>query len=99
MGVFHPKTIAFFVAFAPQFISFKSNYAGQASILVATFGLVLGCTDTLYALAAARMSQLLKAAGRRALVKASGWRRADRSRFCDCGRTELASGDGPGVDA
>ena len=59
VGVFHPKTIVFFVAFAPQFISAKSNYAVQAAILVATFGLALGCTDTIYALAAARMSQLL----------------------------------------
>ena len=60
VGTFHPKTIMFFVAFAPQFISSKGAYSFQAAVLVATFGLVVGCTDTLYALAATRASHLLK---------------------------------------
>jgi threonine/homoserine/homoserine lactone efflux protein len=60
VGTFHPKTIVFFVAFAPQFIRPDVNYALQASILVATFAVVVGTTDTLYALAAARASHLLK---------------------------------------
>jgi threonine/homoserine/homoserine lactone efflux protein len=60
VGTFHPKTIVFFVAFAPQFISGGGDYVLQAAILIATFGLVVGCTDTLYALAAARASSLLK---------------------------------------
>jgi threonine/homoserine/homoserine lactone efflux protein len=60
VGVFHPKTIVFFIAFAPQFISARGDYALQAAILVATFGLVVGCTDTIYALVAARTPQLLK---------------------------------------
>ena len=54
VGTFHPKTIVFFVAFAPQFIRPDANYALQAGILIATFGVVVGTTDTLYALAAAR---------------------------------------------
>jgi threonine/homoserine/homoserine lactone efflux protein len=63
VGTFHPKTIVFFVAFAPQFISSGGDYALQAVLLVATFGLVVGCTDTLYALAATRASRLLKRPG------------------------------------
>src|SRR5262249_569334 len=31
VGTFHPKTIVFFVAFVPQFISAAGNYALQAS--------------------------------------------------------------------
>lgn len=60
VGTFHPKTIVFFVAFAPQFIRPDVNYALQAAILIATFAVVVGTTDTLYALAAARASHLLR---------------------------------------
>ena len=60
VGTFHPKTIVFFVAFAPQFIRPDVNYALQAGILIATFAGVVGTTDTLYALAAARASHLLR---------------------------------------
>ncbi len=60
VGTFHPKTIVFFVAFAPQFIRPDVNYALQAGILIATFGAVVGTTDTLYALAASRASHLLR---------------------------------------
>jgi threonine/homoserine/homoserine lactone efflux protein len=60
VGTFHPKTIVFFMAFAPQFIRSDVNYALQAGILVATFGAVVGTTDTLYALAASRASHLLR---------------------------------------
>ena len=63
VGTFHPKTIIFFVAFTPQFISAGGTYWVQAAILVATFGLVVGCTDTLYALLAARISRLLQKPG------------------------------------
>jgi threonine/homoserine/homoserine lactone efflux protein len=60
LGTFHPKTIVFFVAFAPQFISAAGSYAQQSLILIATFGLVVGCTDASYALIASRASHLLK---------------------------------------
>jgi threonine/homoserine/homoserine lactone efflux protein len=60
VGTFHPKTIVFFVAFAPQFIRPDVNYALQAAILIATFTAVAGATDTAYALAAARASRLLR---------------------------------------
>lgn len=60
VGTFHPKTIVFFVAFAPQFISAQAAYWPQAAILIATFGVVVGTTDTLYALLASQASQLLR---------------------------------------
>ena len=60
VGVLHPKTIVFFVAFAPQFISPAGDYATQAAILVSTFGIVVGCTDTIYAVGAAGASSRLR---------------------------------------
>lgn len=60
VGTFHPKTIVFFVAFTPQFISARGDYALQAAILVATFCLVVGATDTIYAFVATRASRLLR---------------------------------------
>jgi threonine/homoserine/homoserine lactone efflux protein len=63
VGTFHPKTIVFFVAFVPQFIRPDVNYALQAAILIATFAVVVGTTDTLYALAASRAARLLKMPG------------------------------------
>jgi threonine/homoserine/homoserine lactone efflux protein len=60
LGTFHPKTIVFFVAFAPQFISSSGSYLQQATLLIATFGLIVGSTDTLYALAASRLRGLLR---------------------------------------
>jgi threonine/homoserine/homoserine lactone efflux protein len=66
VGTFHPKTIVFFVAFAPQFIGADASYPLQAAILIATFTAVVGLTDTVYALAAARAGRLLKS--RRATV-------------------------------
>jgi threonine/homoserine/homoserine lactone efflux protein len=60
LGSFHPKTIVFFVAFAPQFISPQGDYLMQAAILVATFAAVVGTTDTVYALVASHASQFLR---------------------------------------
>jgi threonine/homoserine/homoserine lactone efflux protein len=60
LGTFHPKTIVFFVAFVPQFIDSHAGYRRQALILIATFVLVLGLTDTLYALAASGAARLLR---------------------------------------
>jgi threonine/homoserine/homoserine lactone efflux protein len=60
VGIFHPKTIVFFVAFAPQFISAREAYLPQAAILIATFCVVVAITDTTYALVASRASALLR---------------------------------------
>lgn len=63
VGTFHPKTIVFFVAFVPQFIDPAARYAPQAAVLIATFCGVVVCSDTFYALAASRASQLLRHPG------------------------------------
>jgi threonine/homoserine/homoserine lactone efflux protein len=60
IGTFHPKTIVFFVAFAPQFIRADRPYVPQAAVLIATFCLVVGMSDTGYALAAARAAHRLR---------------------------------------
>lgn len=60
VGTFHPKTIIFFAAFAPQFISLGAGYAAQAALLVATFTLIAAATDTLYALTAGSASATLQ---------------------------------------
>ncbi len=60
VGTLHPKTIIFFVAFAAQFISPERPYLPQVAILVATFTGIAACTDSIYALAAARASALLQ---------------------------------------
>lgn len=60
MGLFHPKTILFFVAFAAQFIRPDAPYLPQAAILVATFTAVAATTDTAYAPLASRASGLFE---------------------------------------
>jgi threonine/homoserine/homoserine lactone efflux protein len=60
LGMFHPKTIVFFVSFVPQFINKDTNYAAQAVLFGATFCVVVGCTDAAYALAAAKAAHLLR---------------------------------------
>jgi threonine/homoserine/homoserine lactone efflux protein len=60
LGAFHPKTIVFFVAFAPQFISRHGDYLLQATILVVTFAATVACTDTAYALIASHAASFLR---------------------------------------
>jgi threonine/homoserine/homoserine lactone efflux protein len=72
LGSFHPKTIVFFVAFAPQFISAKGDYLLQAAILVVTFGAVVGCTDTAYALIASHAARFLRRPGAMLWSKRAG---------------------------
>jgi threonine/homoserine/homoserine lactone efflux protein len=60
LGIFHPKTIVFFAAFAPQFIAPHVSYVAQAAVLIATYTAVVGMTDTAYALAASHASRLLR---------------------------------------
>jgi threonine/homoserine/homoserine lactone efflux protein len=63
VGILHPKTIVFFIAFTPQFIDARGSYATQAAILVLTFGAVVGCTDAIYAIGAAGASSLFERSG------------------------------------
>jgi threonine/homoserine/homoserine lactone efflux protein len=60
LGMFHPKTIVFFISFVPQFINKDANYAAQAVLFGATFCLVVGFTDASYALAASKAAHLLR---------------------------------------
>jgi threonine/homoserine/homoserine lactone efflux protein len=72
LGAFHPKTIVFFVAFAPQFISAGAPYLPQALILVVTYCAVTGATDTAYALAASHAAQWLRRPGAALWSKRAG---------------------------
>jgi len=72
VGIFHPKTIVFFVAFVPQFISARAAYAPQAALLTATFVGVVGLTDAGYALAAARAARFLKGPSARLWSRRAG---------------------------
>ena len=56
----NPKTIIFFVAFTPQFISPEGPYWLQAGVLLATFSLVVTLSDGFYALAASWAAGFLK---------------------------------------
>ena len=55
VSALNPKSIIFFVAFVPQFITADSSYLVQCLILIATFATVVAATDTLYALLALRV--------------------------------------------
>jgi len=56
----NPKTIVFFVAFTPQFISPRFSYWTQAAILLATFCVVVTMSDGFYAVAASCVAGFLK---------------------------------------
>jgi threonine/homoserine/homoserine lactone efflux protein len=56
----NPKTIVFFVAFAPQFMSASAPYLPQAAILVTTFVLLVAATDAAYAWLASSFAPALK---------------------------------------
>ena len=56
----NPKTIIFFVAFTPQFISAAYGYWQQAGVLLATFCLVVTISDGFYAVAASWVAGFLK---------------------------------------
>ena len=60
LGSFHPKTLVFFIAFAPQFISAEGNYLAQSVILILTFCGTVGATDSAYALIASKAAGFLR---------------------------------------
>ena len=62
VGTFHPKTIAFFVAFAPQFLAPELPYFPQAAIMILTFTGTAAITDSLYAVVASGQAQRLRSA-------------------------------------
>ena len=56
----NPKTIIFFVAFTPQFVSPHHEYWTQAGVLLATFCAVVTLSDGFYAVAAGWVAGFLK---------------------------------------
>jgi len=56
----NPKTIMFFVAFTPQFMSPDFGYWPQAAILLLTFTVVVTISDGFYAVAASWVAGFLK---------------------------------------
>jgi len=50
VGIFHPKTIVFFIPFVPQFVNMHESYLSQSTALVASFVCVVAMSDTAYAL-------------------------------------------------
>ena len=59
----NPKSIAFFIAFVPQFIAAQAPLLPQFAILVATFVGLAGVNALVYALLAARMRDVIKRPG------------------------------------
>src|SRR6185437_819649 len=58
----NPKSIVFFVAFAPQFIAADHSFVSQCAILLPTFVLLASANAAMYALAARRLSTRLTSA-------------------------------------
>lgn len=59
----NPKSITFFVAFVPQFLSAERPFWPQVAILVATFVTMGAAAALIWGLAAARAGGLLRAGG------------------------------------
>lgn len=69
----NPKSIVFFVAFVPQFISADHGFVLQCAILLSTFVLLASANVAMYALAARRLStRLTSAAAQRRFGYAGG---------------------------
>ena len=56
----NPKTIIFFVAFTPQFMSPALGYWTQAGVLLVTFCIVVTLSDGFYAVAASWVASVLR---------------------------------------
>lgn len=69
----NPKSIGFFIAFVPQFLSPQSPFAGQAALLIATFVGLAAFNAFLYALAADQLhAHISRPAIIRRLTQAGG---------------------------
>ena len=73
MLISNPKLLIFFGAFLPQFMDMKrDDHVLQATLLGATFMLIAGLTDGIYALLAGRARKLFSARRTRTVSRISG---------------------------
>jgi threonine/homoserine/homoserine lactone efflux protein len=68
----NPKVLVFFGAFIPQFVDMKGDHFSQVALLGATFMLVAGITDAVYAVLAGRARAFLSVHRQRLLSRVSG---------------------------
>ncbi len=72
VSAFNPKSIVFFVAFVPQFISPAGSYLPQALTYLITFAAIVAISDTLYALVALHVASLVSSPVMAAWVRRAG---------------------------
>ena len=72
VSALNPKSIVFFVAFVPQFISPADSYVLQAITFLITFASIVAVSDTLYALVALQVTGLLSSPRVAAWVRRAG---------------------------
>jgi threonine/homoserine/homoserine lactone efflux protein len=68
----NPKVLVFFGAFIPQFIDMKQDQLPQVVLLGATFMVVAGITDAMYAVLSGRARALISARRTRLVSRISG---------------------------
>ena len=65
----NPKTLVFFAAFLPQFISANHPYGRQLALLGLTFTLMAFCLDSCYALLAGRLQVAVENRGHHSIFR------------------------------
>jgi threonine/homoserine/homoserine lactone efflux protein len=68
----NPKLLVFFGAFIPQFMDMSQDHVSQVALLGATFMVIAGLTDAVYALLAGRARLFFSAQRTRLLSRISG---------------------------
>jgi threonine/homoserine/homoserine lactone efflux protein len=68
----NPKLLVFFGAFIPQFMDMSRDHVSQVALLGATFMVIAGLTDVVYAALAGRARRLFSARRTRLLSRISG---------------------------
>jgi threonine/homoserine/homoserine lactone efflux protein len=68
----NPKLLVFFGAFIPQFMDLSRDHFSQVALLGATFMVIAGLTDVVYAALAGRVRRLFSARRTRLLSRVSG---------------------------
>lgn len=68
----NPKSIAFFIAFVPQFVVSGAPFAPQAAVLIATFVVMAAANAAIYAVLAGRLAGAVRRPGVRRLVNRAG---------------------------